>query len=83
MRRNGKLFAAGFKDAAQPDDVAKAILDAITTPDYRLRWPVGNDADGLATGRPQISDEEWVRMGGDVSDQEYNDWYFEHFGIKL
>ena len=63
--------------------VAKAILEAITTPDYRLRWPVGKDADGLATGRPQISDEEWVRMGGDLTDQEYNDWYHEHFGIKL
>jgi NAD(P)-dependent dehydrogenase (short-subunit alcohol dehydrogenase family) len=83
MRRNGKLFAAGFRAAAQPDEVAKAILDAITTTDYRLRWPVGKDAHGLATGRPQISDEEWVRMGGDLSDQEYNSWYHERFGITL
>jgi NAD(P)-dependent dehydrogenase (short-subunit alcohol dehydrogenase family) len=83
MRRNGKVFAAGFKVAAQPDEVAKAILEAITTSEYRLRWPVGNDARGLATGRPQISDEEWVRMGGDVSDQEYNTWYHERFGITL
>jgi hypothetical protein len=44
---------------------------------------VGSDARGLSAGRPQISDEEWVRMGGDLSDQEYNNWYFEHFGIKL
>jgi NAD(P)-dependent dehydrogenase (short-subunit alcohol dehydrogenase family) len=83
MRRNGKLFAAGFRDAVQPDTVAKAILESITTPDYRLRWPVGKDAEGLAKGRRQIADEEWVRMGGDVTDQEYNDWYFEHFGVKL
>jgi NAD(P)-dependent dehydrogenase (short-subunit alcohol dehydrogenase family) len=83
MRRNGKLFAAGFRDATQPDVVAKAILNAIETPDYKLRWPVGKDADGLAKGRPKISDEEWVRMGGDVSDQEYNDWYHERFGIEL
>jgi NAD(P)-dependent dehydrogenase (short-subunit alcohol dehydrogenase family) len=83
MRRNGKLFAAGFRDATQPDVVARAIYDAITTPEYRLRWPVGKDAEGLAKGRPQITDEEWVRMGGDVSDQEYNDWYFERFGVKL
>ena len=83
MRRNGKLFAAGFRDATQPDVVAKTIRSAIETPDYRLRWPVGKDADGLAKGRPKISDEEWVRMGGDVSDQEYNDWYHERFGIEL
>jgi NAD(P)-dependent dehydrogenase (short-subunit alcohol dehydrogenase family) len=83
MRRNGKLFAAGFREAAQPEQVANTILEAITTSQYRLRWPVGKDADGLAKGRPQISDEEWVRMGGDVSDQEYNDWYHQRFGIKL
>jgi NAD(P)-dependent dehydrogenase (short-subunit alcohol dehydrogenase family) len=83
MRRNGKMFAAGFKDPAQSPDVAKTILTAITTSDYRLRWPVGNDAVGLATGRPRISDEEWIAMGGDVSDQEYNDWFREQFGIKL
>jgi len=83
MRRNGKLFAAGFKVAAQPDQVAHAILDAITTNDYRLRWPVGNDAVGLANGRPKITAEEWVRMGGDLSDQEYNDWYRQRFGITL
>ncbi len=83
MRRNGKLFAAGFRAAAQPDEVAKAIFEAITTPDYRLRWPVGADAHGLAKGRPQISDEEWVRMGGDVSDTEYNSWYHARFGITL
>jgi NAD(P)-dependent dehydrogenase (short-subunit alcohol dehydrogenase family) len=83
MRRNGKLFAAGFRAAAQPDEVAKAILEAITTSDYRLRWPVGKDAHGLATGRPQISDEEWVRMGADLSDQEYNSWYHDRFGITL
>src|SRR5262245_38556558 len=83
MRRNGKLFAAGFKDPAQSPDVANAILTAITTPDYRLRWPVGKDAVGFASGRPRISDETWVAMGGDLSDQEYNDWFREQFGIKL
>ena len=83
MRRNGKLFAAGFKDPAQSPDVAKTILTAITTPDYRLRWPVGKDAVGFATGRRRVSDEQWIAMGGDLSDQEYNDWFREQFGIKL
>ena len=51
------MFAAGFKVAAQPQLVADAILEAITTPEYRLRWPVGADAQGFAAGRPKISDE--------------------------
>ena len=44
MRRNGKFFAAGFRDPAQPEDGARCILEAITTSDYRLRWRVGKDA---------------------------------------
>ena len=83
MRRNGKFFAAGFRAPAHPDDVARCILEAITTPEYRLRWTVGKDAAGMAAGRPRMSDEAWVAMGGDLSDEEYNRRIAEHFGIEL
>ena len=83
MRRNGKLFAAGFADPAQPDDVAQTILEAITSSEYRLRWPVGKDAVGFYRGRPTISDEDWVAMGEDLSDQEYNHRFADYFDIKL
>ena len=83
MRRNGKVFAAGFRAAAQPQQVAETILEAITTRDYRLRWPVGADAVGFAAGRPRLTDEEWVSMGDDLSDDEYNRRFFEYFGIRL
>jgi NAD(P)-dependent dehydrogenase (short-subunit alcohol dehydrogenase family) len=83
MRRNGKVFAAGFRAGAQPETVAATILEAITTPDYRLRWPVGDDAIGFVQGRPKISDEDWVAMGDDLSDEEYNRRFYEYFGIQL
>jgi NAD(P)-dependent dehydrogenase (short-subunit alcohol dehydrogenase family) len=83
MRRNGKVFAAGFRAGAQPDKVAATILEAITTRDYRLRWPVGDDAVGFVQGRPKISDEAWVGMGDDLSDEEYNRRFFDYFGIRL
>ena len=83
MRRNGKVFAAGFRAGAQPELVADTILTAITSPDYRLRWPVGPDAEGFMRGRPKISDEDWVAMGDDLSDAEYNERFFDYFGIKL
>ena len=83
MRRNGKLFAAGFKVAAQPQLVAETILEAITTPSYKLRWPVGADAVGLAAGRPKLSDEEYVALGDDLDDAEYNGRYRRYFGIEL
>ena len=37
MRRNGKLFAAGFRNPGQPETVAEAILEAVTTDRPRLR----------------------------------------------
>jgi NAD(P)-dependent dehydrogenase (short-subunit alcohol dehydrogenase family) len=83
MRRNGKVFAAGFRDPAQPDDVAETILAAITSEEYRLRWPVGKDALAFSRGRPTISDEDWVAMGDDLPDAEYNRRFLEYFGIQL
>jgi NAD(P)-dependent dehydrogenase (short-subunit alcohol dehydrogenase family) len=83
MRRNGKFYSAGFRDPAWPDEVAETILAAITSAEYRLRWPVGKDAIGLAEGRRKIRDEAWVAMGGELSDQDYNQRFFEYFGIRL
>src|SRR5262245_41411362 len=36
MRRNGKLYAAGFRAATQPQVVAETIVEAITGPEYKL-----------------------------------------------
>ncbi len=83
MRRNGKLFAAGFRNPGKSETVAATILDAITTDRPRLRYLVGGDAEGLAAGRARISDEEWVAMGGELSDEEYNARFKRYFGIEL
>jgi len=83
MRRNGKVFAAGFKRAVQADIVAETILEAITTDDFQMRWPVGSDAEGLMAARHVVPSEEWVRMGADLSDQEYNEKFKTYFGVDL
>lgn len=83
MRRNGKLFAAGFRANTPPDRVAEVILEAITTDDYRLRWPVGDDAQSMIPGRRRISDEDWVSMGADLSDEAYNGRFKAYFGVDL
>jgi NAD(P)-dependent dehydrogenase (short-subunit alcohol dehydrogenase family) len=83
MRRNGKFYAAGFRDPARPDEVAETILAAITSDEYRLRWPVGKDAISFSEGRRKIPDETWIAMGGELSDQDYNQRFFEYFGIRL
>jgi NAD(P)-dependent dehydrogenase (short-subunit alcohol dehydrogenase family) len=83
MRRNGKLFAAGFRNPGRPETVAAVIYDAVTTARPRLRHLVGADAEGLAAGRARISDEEWVAMGGPLDDAEYNARFKRYFGIDL
>lgn len=83
MRRNGKMFSAGFKVGAQPEIVAATILEAIETPDHKLRWPVGDDAWGMFHGRKAITDEDWVSMGDNLSDEAYNGRYLKYFGIQL
>lgn len=83
MRRNGKMYGAGFKANEQPQRVAETILEAIESPTYQLRWPVGRDAWGISQGRPRISDEDWVSMGDDLSDEEYNGRYRDYFGVDL
>ena len=73
MRRNGKFYSAGFRDpATPPEEVAEKILEAIESPEYRLRWVVGKDAVGFHAGRAKIADEAWVDMGADLPDEEYN-----------
>ena len=83
MRRNGKVFAAGFKRAVQADIVAATILEAITTDHFQMRWPVGSDAEGLMSARNVVPSEEWVSMGADLSDGEYNEKFKSYFGIDL
>ena len=83
MRRNGKIFAAGFKRAVPPEVVADAIDDAISSPEYKLRWPVGPDAEGFMDARHKVSSEDWVAMGADLTDDEYNEKFFEYFGVQI
>ncbi len=83
MRRNGKIFGAGFKAGTPATLVAETIHEAITSPEYRRRWPVGDDAVGMSAGLEKISAEDYVRMSGDVGDEEYNAWFLQNFGVKL
>jgi NAD(P)-dependent dehydrogenase (short-subunit alcohol dehydrogenase family) len=83
MRRNGKFYSAGFRDPALPEQVAETILEAIRSEPYRFRWLVGKDAIGMSGGRRKISDEAWIGMGADLTDQEYNQRFYDYFGIRL
>lgn len=83
MRRNGKVFAAGFRRGVPPEKVAEVIDEAVHTDSYRLRWPVGPDAEGMMAARGRVTAEEWISMGAELSDAEYNARFAEYFGIEL
>ena len=83
MRRNGKFYSAGHRANQPPEIVADAILDAVESDSDRLRYVVGADAESLLRGRQAMGDEEWVAMGGDLGDDEYNAEFRARFGIEL
>ena len=83
MRRNGKFYSAGHRANQPPEIVADAILDAVESDSDRLRYVVGADAESLLRGRQAMRDEEWVAMGGDLGDDDYNAEFRARFGIEL
>jgi NAD(P)-dependent dehydrogenase (short-subunit alcohol dehydrogenase family) len=83
MRRNGTLYMAGFKRGTTAETVAETILDSITSETYRLRWPVGDDAVGIAKGRRELTDEDCIALNDDLSDEEYRQRFRSYFGIDL
>lgn len=83
MRRNGKIFGSGFQHNTQPDVVANVIHEAITTPNYKLRWPAGPDAEAVFERMNTYRAEDFVELGADLSDQEYNERFLAMTGIQL
>lgn len=65
-----------------PDDVAKAIEEAITTAPPRLRWVLGVDAPVLLGKRAAMSDEEYLHIfGRKQTDEEWLTSFVTQFPI--
>ena len=67
--------------ASQPEDVARVIHHAVTTPEPKLRYLVGEDAKLLVAGRERQSDEEYVETGRPMPDDEYLDLMRRRYGF--
>ena len=83
MRRNGKMYAALLRQAGDPADVAAVIHEAITTDAPRLRWLVGADAEAMVAGRRAVTDEEYLRIGEHMSDEECDAAYKRLLGLSI
>jgi NAD(P)-dependent dehydrogenase (short-subunit alcohol dehydrogenase family) len=57
-----KTFKKMEENAMHPSEVAKTILDVVTSDDPQLRYVVGNDATKIIEARKNISDKEFGNL---------------------
>ena len=75
------FYQMQMKMPSQPSDVAAVIYEAVTTPEPKLRWLVGEGARRLTAGRQRLSDEEYVATGRPMADEEYLDLMRRRYGF--
>ena len=70
-KRLAGLFAASLKTPTPPTLVADKILEVAESKNWKLRHPVGPDAEPFIAWRASMSDEQWV----DWNATNDEDWY--------
>ena len=80
-KRTAGLFAASLKTPTPPTLVADKILEVAENKNWKLRHPVGPDAEPFIAWRASKSDEQWV----DWNATNDEDWYKsveQDFGVN-
>ena len=80
QRRFGAMFTASLKNPASPSVVAEKVVDIVESGTWRLRHPVGPDAEGFLGWREAMNDEEWVDWGA-LNDDAWYDRVKTDFGM--
>ncbi len=71
LRRMQSLYRNAHRGADPPSAVAEVIADALDDPTPRFRYLAGKDAPPVLSGRARMTDEEWIDMGREMTDEEY------------
>ena len=71
LRRMQSLYGNARRGADPPSAVAEVIADALDDPTPRFRYLAGKDALAVLNGRARMTDEEWIDMGREMTDDEY------------
>jgi len=69
--RFGGLFSASLKTPTHPSTVANKLLEISNSNSWKLRHPVGPDAQPFLDWRTSMTDEEWI----DWNAANDEDWY--------
>ena len=71
LRRMQGLYRNARGGAEPPSVVAGVIADALDDPSPRFRYLAGEGAPPVINGRARMTDEEWIDMGREMTDEEY------------
>jgi NAD(P)-dependent dehydrogenase (short-subunit alcohol dehydrogenase family) len=80
QRRFGAMFTASLKEPASPSVVAAKVVEIVDSGTWRLRHPVGPDAEGFLGWRAAMDDEAWVDWGA-LDDDAWYDRVKADFGM--
>jgi NAD(P)-dependent dehydrogenase (short-subunit alcohol dehydrogenase family) len=72
-RRMAALFAVSLQKPTPPVIVGQKILEIIESGTWKLRHPVGPDAEGYLQWRASMTDEQWVDRGAADDEAWYRD----------
>lgn len=72
LRRMQALYRNARGGAEPPSVVAEVIADALDDPNPRFRYLAGEGASPVLDGRARMTDEEWIDLGREMTDDEYN-----------
>jgi len=80
VRRFGHMFEASLDHPTPPTIVAEKIREIIESGTFKLRHPVGPDAEAFLGWRASLNDEEWVEWGA-LADEAWYERVAKDFGL--
>jgi NAD(P)-dependent dehydrogenase (short-subunit alcohol dehydrogenase family) len=81
-RRIYALFRTSLENPVSPYVVGEKIRDIVESGTWKLRHPVGPDADGFLAWRASMSDEQWVEWGA-ISDEQWVEYVRQNFHLNV
>jgi len=81
VNRFSGLFAASLKTPTSPTLVAEKILEIAESGTWKLRHPVGPDAEPFIAWRASMTDEDWVDWNA-ANDEDWYNAVEQTFGLN-
>lgn len=81
-RRLYELFRVSLENPVSPDVVGEKINEIVESGTWKLRHPVGPDAEGFLAWRASMSDEQWAEWGA-ISDEQWVEYVGQNFHLNV